>query len=153
MFSCEKILQQLYEQKGESVSPWTGSVLCSIPWENPSGLHPMLHEHEMPSICGDGGCTHYPYASSYPVLQNLLFYEAIYCLAFLAEMHKEPCSIPLSPHLTPSQGGLHNSLFCLFSPHVPAAVTLPLGPLPPAPLAHFPPHSPESQPTDASEMA
>ena len=62
----------------ESLSPWTGSVLCTVPWENPSGLHPMLHERQVPSIWGDMRC----YSLSILLFLDCLF-EAVTLLSHL----------------------------------------------------------------------
>ena len=93
-----------HSMRGREAEPVYWQDLHSTPWENPCRLHPALNQCTVPSIRSNIRFTRYLYSSFCSVLLKWLFYQAIFCWTFLAEMQKEPCTISLSPALHPSLG-------------------------------------------------
>lgn len=97
---------------GSQREPLHGWDVCSMLWENPSGLCPMPHEHREFSIWRVVRFTPYLYPSFYSILLKWLFYSASCCRAFLWRCRKGPGpSLPLS-HPPCSSG---NSTYCRYT--------------------------------------
>lgn len=90
-------------EEGET-SPWMGSALHAMgkSIQGPS----MLRRHGVPSIWIGIRFTCYFHPPFYPTLWNQLFYYAICCQVFLAEIQKEPCTA--GPYLVQNKCELQN---------------------------------------------